>query len=158
MKKIKGILAICMLFILTTATTCSNDDNSSLEDNSSDKNVSEIKNIISEGSWKINYYYDTDKDETNNFTGYNFTFNQNNVLTATNGTNTITGTWSITGSSDDDNSSSNDVDFNIFFSAPENFEDLSDDWDVIEKSSTVIKLIDVSGGNGGTDYLTFTKN
>ena len=158
MKKIKGILAICMLFILTTATTCSNDDNSSLEDNSSDKNVSEIKNIISEGSWKITYYYDTDKDETNNFTGYNFTFSKNNVLTATNGTNTIIGTWSITGSSDDDDSGSNDVDFNIFFSAPEHFEDLSDDWDVIEKSSTVIKLMDVSGGNGGTDYLTFTKN
>jgi len=29
---------------------------------------------------------------------------------------------------------------------------------VIQQSSTLIKLEDVSGGNGGTDYLTFEKN
>ena len=38
------------------------------------------------------------------------------------------------------------------------FEELTDDWEITEKSATVIKLRDVSGGNGGTDYLTFTKN
>ena len=38
------------------------------------------------------------------------------------------------------------------------FEDLNDDWDFISQSSTKIELIDVSGGNGGTDYLTFEKN
>lgn len=35
---------------------------------------------------------------------------------------------------------------------------LSDDWDVLERTDTKIRLIDVSGGNGGTDYLTFEKN
>jgi hypothetical protein len=38
------------------------------------------------------------------------------------------------------------------------FEDLNDDWDIISRSSTKIELIDISGGNGGTDYLTFEKN
>ena len=33
-----------------------------------------------------------------------------------------------------------------------------DDYKIIEYSATVIKLKHVSGGNGGTDYLTFTKN
>ncbi len=37
------------------------------------------------------------------------------------------------------------------------FEELSDDWDIISHSSTKIELIDISGGNGGTDYLTFEK-
>ena len=37
------------------------------------------------------------------------------------------------------------------------FEDLNDDWDIISQSSSKIELIDISGGNGGTDYLTFEK-
>jgi len=51
-----------------------------------------------------------------------------------------------------------DLDFNIFFASPPDFEDLSDDWDFISHTSTKIELIDMSGGNGGTDYLTFEKN
>jgi hypothetical protein len=56
------------------------------------------------------------------------------------------------------NDSISDLDFNLAFSSPAEFLELSDDWEIIEKSTTVIKLKDVSGGNGGTDYLTFTKN
>jgi hypothetical protein len=37
------------------------------------------------------------------------------------------------------------------------FEDLVDDWDFISVSNTKIELIDISGGNGGTDYLTFER-
>lgn len=45
------------------------------------------------------------------------------------------------------------------FSSPAVFADeLTDDWDIISYSATKIQLIDVSGGNGGTDYLTFEKN
>nr|WP_315147929.1 hypothetical protein [uncultured Flavobacterium sp.] len=50
------------------------------------------------------------------------------------------------------------MDFNIAFASPATFLELTDDWEIIERTSTVIKLKDVSGGNGGTDYLTFTKN
>lgn len=38
------------------------------------------------------------------------------------------------------------------------FEDLNDNWDFVTHSSTKIELIDSSGGNGETDYLTFEKN
>jgi hypothetical protein len=51
--------------------------------------------------------------------------------------------------------SSDDLDFNIFFNVANDFEDLNDDWDIISQSSSKIELIDISGGNGGTDYLTF---
>ena len=37
-------------------------------------------------------------------------------------------------------------------------DELEDDWEVIEYSSTQIRLKDVSGGNGGTDYLYLSKN
>ena len=77
-------------------------------------------------------------------------------MTATNGSNTVTGSWSVTNSSSNDDSS-NDLDFNISFASPADFAELTDDWDIITYSSTQIELIDVSGGNGGTDYLTFER-
>ena len=49
-------------------------------------------------------------------------------------------------------------DFNIFFASPEDFEELSDDREFISRSGTKIALIDSSGGNGSTAYLTFEKN
>jgi len=54
-------------------------------------------------------------------------------------------------------STSNDIDFNIFFASPADFAELSDDWDIISHTATKIELKDVSGGNGGTDLLTFEK-
>jgi hypothetical protein len=154
LKKIKFSLVLAMLFVLTTSSTCSTDDNGP---NQSANNPAAVVNIVNNGTWRITYYYDTDLDKTTSFTGYNFTFGANNVLTASNGTTTNTGTWSVTDSNSNDDSIS-DLDFTLDFNSPTQFLELSDDWEIIEKSTTVIKLKDVSGGNGGTDYLTFTKN
>jgi len=154
MKK-KIILAILVsgaFFI----TSCSSDDNGGSTNNPT---VNEIVQTISTGTWRITSYIDSGNDETNDFTGYNFTFTaDNNAVTATNGTNTYSGLWSVTDDSDDD--SPNDIDFDLTFNAPSpnSFIDLTDDWDVLERTATRIKLVDVSGGNGGTDYLTFEKN
>jgi hypothetical protein len=72
---------------------------------------------------------------------------------------TYTGTFSITASGSDDNSLTPDVDFNLGFVAPATADliDLTDDWDVVTYSNTEIELIDISGGNGTTELLTFTK-
>ncbi|NND63794.1 MAG: hypothetical protein HKN48_11460 [Flavobacteriaceae bacterium] len=117
------------------------------------------------GTWIITYFFDTDSDETSDFNGYIFSFNTDGSLVATKGNNTVTGTWSVqddssNNSSDDDGNSTDDDDFNIFFPVPDtnDFEDLNDDWDIISVSNNKIELIDVSGGNGGTDLLTFEKN
>ncbi|MEZ4988540.1 MAG: hypothetical protein R2795_26535 [Saprospiraceae bacterium] len=37
------------------------------------------------------------------------------------------------------------------------FEELNEDWEIISQSDTRIELVHVSGGNGGTDYLTFER-
>jgi hypothetical protein len=100
---------------------------------------------------------DSGVNETSNFTGYNFTFASNNVLTAAGNGMTTSGTWSVTDSNSNDDTL-NDLDFNIAFTTPANFVDLTDDWDIVSRTDTKIQLIDVSGGNGGTDYLTFEKN
>lgn len=152
MKTIKFSLLATLIFVITTASMCSNDDNSS-----SSNSPTDVIAVVSNGSWRVSYYYDSDQDETTNFSGYNFTFASNNVLTASNGTNNFTGTWSVTDSNSNDDSI-NDLDFNIAFISPVQFEELTDDWEIIEKNSNQLKLRDISGGNGGTDYLTFTKN
>ena len=59
---------------------------------------------------------------------------------------------------DDDDDDYGDVDFNIVFSTPADFEELTEDWHIISISNTKIELTHVSGGNGGTDFLTFERN
>ncbi len=153
--KIASMFAIIM-YVLTVAA-CSKDDNNN--DSPQDTTVQQTVTTAQTGSWKVTYFYDSDHEETNHFTGYTFSFNENGSLVAVNGSTTITGTWSVTdSSSSDDDGGSSSPDFNIFFASPPDFEDLSDDWDIITVSSSKIELTDVSGGNGGTDFLTFEKS
>lgn len=153
MKKVILIPMLFCLFMLNVASMCSSDD-----DSSSSQDPTPVINAATQGTWRVTSYIDSNTDETNHFTGYNFTFASGGVLTATNGTNTVTGTWSVTGDDSNDDSPSNDLDFNIGFSTPANFADLTDDWDIVTYSANTISLIDISGGNGGTDILVFTKN
>lgn len=152
MKKLKITTLLVVFSFVFFATGCTNDD-----DGPSNTTQNQIENSVQNGTWRITKFIDSDKDETNHFTGYNFTFLSSGVLNADNGVNQYDGTWSITDSNSNDDSM-DDLDFNINFNLANDFEDLNDDWDIISRSSTKIELIDISGGNGGTDYLTFQKN
>ena len=156
-------MATSMVFL-----SCSDDDDSSDDNNNNNNNselIATITNNVKDGNWSVTKFIDSGQDETNDFNGYSFSFEDNSVLTATKEANVMTGTWSVTASDDDDSDDDNpsndndDIDFNIFFNVDDssNFEDLNDDWDIVSQTSTKIELIDVSGGNGGTDYLTFEK-
>jgi len=127
----------------------------SCEDNSPTTNnvgtPTDVNNTVQTGEWVITYFYDTDSEETSNYSGYTFEFAEDGTLTAVKSSTTVTGNWS-TGS---DDSTTKMI---ISFASPDMFEELSDDWHVIERTATKIRLEDVSGGNGGTDYLTFEKN
>ncbi|RCU56718.1 hypothetical protein DU428_12380 [Oceanihabitans sediminis] len=126
-------------------------------DDCSSSTQSTIQDNVAMGTWRITEFIDSGIDETNHFTGYNFSFNSSGVLHANNGSISYDGTWSITDSNSNDDSQ-DDLDFNIYFNLSNDFEDLNDDWDFISHSPTKIELIDISGGNGGTDYLSFEKN
>ena len=152
MKNIKIILVLAVLFVLNVASMCSDDD-----DSPTNVNQTQVINTVISGTWRITNYVDSGVNETTNFTGYNFTFGSNNVLTAVGNGLTISGTWSVTDTNSNDDTL-NDLDFNIAFTSPANFLELSDDWDIVSRTDTKIQLIDVSGGNGVTDYLTFEKN
>lgn len=157
----RSILKSAVIILTILIASCSSD---SSDDNSqnTEASVQAVTNLVATGSWIITSFIDSGTDETNNFSGFGFTFNSDGSLVADNGSVTIMGTWSVTSddSSDDsdDYDSSDDIDFNILFSDPADFEELSEDWDIVSRSATRIDLIHVSGGNGGTDTLTFVMN
>ena len=143
----KTKMLVLLLVFATTFLSCKKDDNN----NPANITVATVNSTVVSGNWRITYFWDTDHDETAHFTGYNFTFTSGGIITAVNGAITVTGSWT-TGT---DNST---VKFIIDFATPPDFEDLNEDWHVIERTDSRIKLQHVSGGNGGTDYLTFEKN
>ena len=83
LNQIKFMAIIAMVLVISTASTCSSDDSPSSSSNS----TTDVINIVNNGTWRITYYYDTDHEETNNFSGYNFAFGS------------ITAIWCLFGSS-----------------------------------------------------------
>lgn len=138
------IFAFVALFIVSA---CKKED---------EKMKKEITENIQNGTWRISKFIDSGSDETQDFAGFNFVFKSSGELTANNGGVSYTGTWSISDSNSNDDST-DDLHFNIHFNLSNEFEDLNDDWNISSQSDSQVELIDVSGGNGGTDYLTFVK-
>ena len=124
-------------------------------------NQKQINKISTDGTWVVSSYLDNGDDETSDFTSFRLTFLENGTLNAidllSSSSNPYSGSWSVTDSNSNDDDNLDDLDFNINFNVSNNLDDLSDDWDIISYTETEIKLIDVSGGGGGTDYLTLTK-
>jgi hypothetical protein len=138
---------LCFLFFVSCKN---NDDTSSMIQ-------AQIQANVKSGSWRVTKFIDSRVEETTHFSGYNFIFNGSGIINANNGINDYSGTWVITDSNTSDDTQ-NDLNFVINFNLTNDFLDLNDDWDFITQSSTKIELIDISGGNGGIDYLTFEKN
>lgn len=141
------------IILINTASMCSSDDNSTSE------NPTDVVNTMLDGTWVITNFSEDGVDNTANFSNFNFTFGPTNVLTATDGSVSYSGFWSVTSDDNsDDSPSSSGLDFNISFIAPANFVELTDDWDILERTATKIRLRHISGGDGTIDLLTFEKN
>lgn len=134
------------LTLLAFISSCKKDDNSPAI------TAVNVSSTVSTGTWRITYFLHNTVNETSGFTGYNFTFGAANVATAVKtGSATVTGTWAA----DTDDST---VKLELDFISPSSFENISEDWHVIERTNTRIRLQDNSGGTGVTDFLTFEKN
>lgn len=144
---------VLFLLLLTIGfLSCSKDDDNNNNNNNSTITAANLATTVSAGTWRITYYFDTDHEETTNYAGYSFTFAGNNVVTASKpGATPVTGSWT-TGLDD------SKVKLILAFATPAGFSEISDDWHVTERTDTRIKLQDVSGGNGGIDYLYLERN
>lgn len=154
MKKFSIYAGLAVILLLNTASFCSREDDQPiiLQD------TTPVITGMMQGTWRVTFYSDHGNIETDHFTGYSFTFNTGDVLTATNGTNTYTGAWTLTTNKNTDESPSNGVDFNIVFAAPADFEDISDDWDIVSRTADKLVLTDVSDSGTDIDNITFEKN
>ena len=139
MKTLSKLLVIAGLFMMAFAS-CKKDDNSS----------SPSSTVVTQGQWKVTLFSENGVVETSKFSNYVFTFNTNGTVSAVRSGSTVNGSWS-----DGNDDSQHKLILN--FASPADFTEISDDWHIRQESSSKIELEDVSGGNGGTDLLTFEK-
>jgi len=140
MKVFQKFLALLLLSV-GTLTACHKSD-----DNSSGNNFTP-----STGTWKVTYFFDK-QDETGYYTGYTFEFGVNGSLSASNGSQTWTGTWT-TGF--DDSTDKFLIDFSG--TVPSALSELEEDWRIIKTDDSFMHFEHTSGGNGDTDVLKFSK-
>lgn len=149
-------LSILILAVLVFKS-CSKDETIATVIDAAD--IPAIEAAVINDNWRITYYFDSGKNETADYSGYIFTFQEDGILAVSDGNTAVSGAWTVTVSDNSNNDSSlSNVDFNILFNSPVLFEELSDDWEIKKFSNTTLELSDISGGDGSTDLLTFTKN
>lgn len=144
----KKLIPLVILFlVLVYLPSCTDDDSIT---------PSDVSNTLISGAWRISHFSEDSDDETESFSDYQFIFTVTStngppagLVEASNGTSDVVGSWQ-TGTSD--KSAKLTLDFGI---TP--FDELNEDWKVLERTDTMIKLEHISGGNGGTDNLTFER-
>lgn len=135
---INGLLAV--MVIMTTACQSSNDN--------TDPSTTQV---VTSGTWRVTLFTDSGNDETADFNGYTFTFNSDGTISAVKNAVTQAGTWSA-------NSSSNKliIDLGPKVDTNKPLGELTDDWVIISKSTTEIRLTDDNVASN--EFLTFTRN
>jgi major membrane immunogen (membrane-anchored lipoprotein) len=104
-------------------------------------------NIVTAGTWRVSYFNEENDDNSADFSGYTFTFEDNGTMTATKNGVTETGTWST---------QDNTTEFYMTIGNSKPLTDLSSGWTIIEKTETSIKLKDDNAAKNEQVY--FTKN
>lgn len=138
-QKITGSIVLSLIALVLFA---------SCTDDSSNKNINEV---VTATSWKVTNFTEDGVDQTYYFSNYTFTFNEDGTMSATNGTNTYNGTWA---KGTDDSTPKLILTFSVS-SGP--FEEISEDWEILTSTTSIIDLKHISGGDGSVDLLKFEK-
>lgn len=132
-------------------------NNSQLEDLIKDAldNCSENTNtsldfvqVLTGGAWKISYFYH-DEERTTVFSGYQFSFKNDNTVIASKSGISKSGIWSI-------KTKNGEREFKIDFQ-DDPLKKLEENWEVFEFSTSELRFRDPSDNSLETDYLYFTK-
>jgi hypothetical protein len=136
------LLSLLFLALMIFSACHKNDDVS--------PSITELTSVVTSGTWRVTWFYEDKRHQTYIFSGYTFTFDGGGVVLAIKGSSTVVGYWA---KGIDDSKSK----LLLAFTSPSYFEELNEDWLVIESTFTKIRLQHTSG-NGDTDYLTFERN
>lgn len=109
--------------------------------------ISQFEEDLTTGVWYVDYFFD-DYDETDNYTGYEFSFALDGTAQTVKAGVTTAGTWALV----------DDFKFDLFFGTNSPLDELDEDWEILEATAEIIKLKHISGSDGSTDFLTFSRN
>lgn len=121
------LLLLCSFFVLQSSS-CKHSNDDSVSPGGNNSPIA--------GQWYISYYWDNDKEESSDFSGYTFSFQPGGILTATRGSSSASGTWRETV---DDGKPRFIINLS---SSNEKLQDLNDDWILLSKTENEIKLKD----------------
>lgn len=156
MKHFKNLFLIALALNLVS---CSDDDdsngNSNGNENFNNSDVTALADAATNSTWRITQFVDDGEEETSDFDGVTFTFNSNGTIDVEDGTDTFSGTWSVEldDSDFDDDDDLDELEFELSFSLSNDLDDLSEDWYVIEYSTSQIRLRE--DDDDADDLLTF---
>ncbi|RAJ05397.1 hypothetical protein LX64_02555 [Chitinophaga skermanii] len=103
------------------------------------------------GTWRVTLFSERGENNTSKFNGYTFTFNRGGTATAMKDAITKNGTWSFGNSNRRYN-----IDFGVKTDSNKPLGELTDDWVIVEVSTTKITLKD--DNESSNEQLVFTKN
>jgi len=121
MKPMKKFLGFALILSLMESTSCSKKEEGSLQ----------ISEIITNGTWKVNFYTKSNVNRTNDFSGYLLTFGKDGYLTAASSDDTTIGFWGW---------DETDKIFSISIGTMMPLEQLTDHWIIKEKSEKSVKI------------------
>lgn len=142
MKRIFHPSLLIVFAILSIASMC--------EDDEMEVNPSSVGATLAYGSWQVVYFFDK-QDETSDFDGYVFQFQEGGAVLSTKSGLTVQGTWST------EDSSNGNKKLYLDFGPTSPLDELNEDWIVTEHKGTRIGLEHESGGNGDIDKLVFER-
>ncbi len=117
--------------------------------NDDDVDDSDLRYVLIEGFWEITKFMD-EEDETAIFDGYIFDFLENGVVEVSKNDQGFRGELATYG---DDGV----LELVLLFGDDYPLAEIDDDWDIIEFDGKIIKLKDISGGDGSVEYMTFER-
>jgi len=160
MKNLK--FSLVLLIFCGIFASCSSDDDSSSNDNNNNNNnnnnqgdseatetANEVSTFLLEEEWTVTFYEEDGTTQTDLFAGYSFTFDSEGSVTGGNELNSQSGTWSTS-------VNSNTPKFLINFNDDAPFDELNEDWDIINHNATLLELENTNDSDG-LDRLTFTR-
>lgn len=108
--------------------------------------ISQFEEDLTTGNWYVEYFFD-DYDKTDNYAGYEFSFALDGTSQAVKASVVTPGTWALV----------DGFKFDIFFGTNTPLDEFDEDWEILEATAEIIKLKHISGSDGSTDYLTFSR-
>ncbi len=127
--------------------SCDEDDDFDFNDD--DQEV--LLDFLTNGNWIIDEFVIVDVGQTDNFTGYVFTFLNDGTVNASNGSQNVSGTFSI------EDSNPNDLLVILDFGSVIPFNDLNNPWNITESEFGTLALEIGSEANGDLEILVFEK-